>query len=133
MPSYTVGLASAANGGDLKGKKVAVLGASYRGAVKETAFSGVFATVDAVREAGGEVVVHDPMYTADELGSFGWSAYEIGQDVDVVIIQADHAEYKGLGKADFPGVSTVVDGRRVLDRSNFDGVTFLVVGQAEQV
>jgi nucleotide sugar dehydrogenase len=132
MPSYTVGLASAANGGDLKGKKVAVLGASYRGAVKETAFSGVFATVDAVREAGGEVVVHDPMYTADELGSFGWSAYQIGQDVDVVIIQADHAEYKGLGKADFPGVSTVVDGRRVLDRSNFDGVTFLVVGQAEQ-
>ncbi|MBZ4496658.1 nucleotide sugar dehydrogenase [Dermacoccus sp. Tok2021] len=132
MPSYTVGLASAANGGDLKGKKVAVLGASYRGAVKETAFSGVFATVAAIREAGGEVVVNDPMYSDDELDTFGWGAYTIGEPVDVVIVQADHAEYKSLTKADFPGVSTVVDGRRILDRSNFDGVTFLVVGQGEQ-
>ena len=31
---------------------VVVLGASYRGKVKEAAFSGVFATVDALREAG---------------------------------------------------------------------------------
>lgn len=132
MPSYTVGLAAAANGGDLKGKKVVVLGASYRGAVKETAFSGVFATVDAVREAGGEVLVHDPMYTDEELGRFGWDAYTIGESVDVVIVQADHAEYRSLTKADFPGVGTVVDGRRVLERGNFEGVTFLVVGQAAQ-
>jgi len=132
MPAYTVGLAVGAAGGDLSGKKVVVLGASYRGAVKETAFSGVFGTVAALRDAGAEVLVHDPMYTAAELEKFGWTAYEMGSPADVVIVQADHAEYAGLGKDDFPGVRVVVDGRRILDRNRFDGVTFLVVGQAEQ-
>jgi UDP-N-acetyl-D-mannosaminuronate dehydrogenase len=50
----------------------------------------------------------------------------------VVVVQADHAEYAGLSKEDFPGVQVVVDGRRVLDRARFDGARFLVVGQAEQ-
>ena len=45
MPAYSVGLAAEAAGGSLEGLTVAVLGASYRGGVKETAFSGVFATV----------------------------------------------------------------------------------------
>lgn len=132
MPAYTVGLAVGAAGGSLEGKRVVVLGASYRGAVKETAFSGVFATVDALRDAGATVLVHDPMYTADELAKFGWDAYETGQPVDVAIVQADHSEYRELTRDDLPGVSVVVDGRRVLDRSKFDGTTFLVVGQAAQ-
>lgn len=132
MPAYTVGLAVGAAGGSLEGKRVVVLGASYRGAVKETAFSGVFATVDALRDAGATVLVHDPMYTADELAKFGWDAYETGQPVDVAIAQADHAEYRELTRDDLPGVSVVVDGRRVLDRSKFDGTAFLVVGQAAQ-
>jgi UDP-N-acetyl-D-mannosaminuronate dehydrogenase len=100
--------------------------------VKETAFSGVFATVAALREAGAGVLVHDPMYTAQELKGFGWEAYELGQPVDVVVVQADHAEYAGLSKDDFPGVQVVVDGRRLLEKDKFEGVRFLVVGQAEQ-
>lgn len=133
MPSYTVGLAVGAAGGDLTGRRVAVLGASYRGGVKETAFSGVFATVDALREAGADVVVHDPMYTAEELAGFGWAPYALGEPADVVVLQADHAQYRGLSAQDVPGVQVVVDGRRVLDRERFQGVRFLVVGQAEQV
>jgi nucleotide sugar dehydrogenase len=132
MPAYTVGLAVGAAGGSLEGKKVAVLGAAYRGGVKETAFSGVFATVEALREAGADVVVHDPMYSPEELGSFGWDAYAVGTPVDVVVVQADHAEYRDLTAADFPGVQVVVDGRRVLDPARFDGVRHLVVGAAEQ-
>ena len=131
MPAYTVGLAVGAAGGDLTGKRVAVLGASYRGGVKETAFSGVFATVDALREAGAKVAVHDPMYTADELTALGWDAYALGQPVDVAILQADHAEYRDLTAGDFPGASVVVDGRRILDRSRFTGVRVIVVGQAD--
>ncbi len=130
MPAYTVGLAVGAAGGDLTGQRVAVLGASYRGAVKETAFSGVFGTVAALRDAGAEVFVHDPMYTAAELATYGWTAYDLGTPVDVVIVQADHAEYAGLTAADVPGVKVVVDGRRILDRDKFAGTTFLVVGQA---
>ncbi|TWP35912.1 nucleotide sugar dehydrogenase [Leekyejoonella antrihumi] len=132
MPAYTVGLAAGAAGGDLRGKAAVVLGASYRGGVKETAFSGVFATVDALNATGAEVLVHDPMYSADELAKFGWKAYEFGQPVDVAIVQADHASYADLSSSQLPGVSVVVDGRKILDPSKFDGARFLVVGQASK-
>jgi len=53
MPAYVVGRATEVLG-SLKGLRVVVLGASYRGKVKETAFSGVFPTVEALREAGAQ-------------------------------------------------------------------------------
>ena len=73
-----------------------VLGASYRGAVKETAFSGVFATVDSLRKRGAKVLVHDPMFSDEELAGFGWDAYHLGEEVTAAIVQADHAEYKTI-------------------------------------
>jgi UDP-N-acetyl-D-mannosaminuronate dehydrogenase len=73
------------------------------------------------------------MYSAEELGKFGWDAYLLGEPVDVVVVQADHAEYRELTAEDFPGVQVVVDGRRILDPARFEGVRFLVVGQAEKV
>ena len=130
MPAYTVGLATGAAGGSLAGMSAVVLGASYRGGVKETAFSGVFATVDSLREAGATVTVHDPMHSAEELARFGWEAYEYGQQVEVVIVQADHAEYAELSPEQVPGARVIVDGRKILDRSRFLDVTFLVVGQS---
>ena len=39
-------------------------GACYRGGVKETAFSGVFGVVDALRARGAAPFVHDPLFTA---------------------------------------------------------------------
>src|SRR5690606_29117935 len=48
MPDYTIGLLEGAYG-DLTGANVVVLGAAYRGGVKETAFSGVFGAVKALR------------------------------------------------------------------------------------
>src|SRR4051812_33124740 len=57
MPRHCVDrLAKAVDG--LEGKRVAVLGAAYRGGVKETAFSGVFATVHALRDRGATALVH---------------------------------------------------------------------------
>lgn len=131
MPSYTVGLAIGAAGGDVTGRRAVVLGAAYRGGVKETAFSGVFATVEALEAAGAQVLVHDPMYAADELRALGWEPYELGEPADLVILQADHAQYRDLGAHDLPGATVVVDGRRVLDRERFPDARFLVVGRAE--
>lgn len=131
MPAYTVGLAEGAYG-SLDGATVVVLGASYRGGVKETAFSGVFATVDNLRDKGAKVLVHDPMYTAEELAKFGWDAYELGTgSVDVAIVQADHKDYKNLTAADLPGVKLVLDGRNWLDESKFEGVEFRTIGRAK--
>ena len=129
MPEYAIALLEGAYG-DLAGARVVVLGAAYRGGVKETAFSGIFPTVEALRARGAEVLVHDPMYTDDELAAYGFTAYHLGDPVDAAVVQADHAEYRALSAADLPGVRVLVDGRRVTDPDLFAGVTRRVLGTA---
>jgi UDP-N-acetyl-D-mannosaminuronate dehydrogenase len=127
MPEYTVGLLEDAHG-PLDGQVVAVLGATYRGGVKETAFSGVFATVEALQGRGAQVLVHDPLYTDDELAALGFTPFHLGDKADAVVVQADHAEYRRVTQDDVPGVRTIVDGRRVTDATAWDGVTHRVIG-----
>ncbi|HET6740830.1 MAG TPA: nucleotide sugar dehydrogenase [Kribbella sp.] len=129
MPDYTIGLLEGAFG-DLKGAKVVVLGASYRGGVKETAFSGVFPAVEALTARGAEVSVHDPMYTDEELQGLGFTPYALGTPVDAAVLQADHAEYAQLGPADLPGVKVLVDGRDRTDPAKWAGVRRIVIGRS---
>ncbi len=128
MPEYAIGLAEGSLG-DLSGRRVVVLGASYRGRVKETAFSGVFPTVEGLKARGAQVLVHDPMFTDEELAGYGFEAYHLGEPVDAAILQADHPEYLQLTPADLPGLAVIVDGRGVLDRENFDGVAYFRIGE----
>ena len=128
MPAYCVGLAKGAYG-DLSGVRAVVLGAAYRGGVKETAFSGVFPTVEALKAEGAVVTVHDPMYTGDELRSLGFEPHTLGSDVDLAVLQSDHAQYRTLSVKDLPGVKVIIDGRRILDAAAFPDVKLLVVGK----
>ena len=129
MPGYTIGLLEGAYG-DLAGARVVVLGASYRGGVKETAFSGVFPAVEALKARGAEVSVHDPMYTDEELQGLGFTPYTLGAPVDAAVLQADHAEYAQLGPADLPGVKVLVDGRDRTDAAKWAGVRRIVIGRS---
>ena len=114
--------------GSLDGLTVAVLGASYRGGVKETAFSGVFPVVAALESRGATVVVHDPMFTDEELEKIGLVPFHLGGSADVAIVQADHRDYARLAPADVQGVRLLVDGRRVTDAALWQGVPRLVIG-----
>jgi UDP-N-acetyl-D-mannosaminuronate dehydrogenase len=114
--------------GDLTGLTAVVLGAAYRGGVKETAFSGVFATVEALQARGAKVSVHDPLYTDAELERFGWTPFHIGESADLAIVQADHADYAQLGATDFPGIRLLVDGRNATAADRWVGTPRLVIG-----
>ena len=114
--------------GSLKGLKAVVLGASYRTGVKETAFSGVFPVIDALREHGAEVAVHDTYYDDEEIRGFGWDPYTIGDAADLVIVQTNHPEYRELAASDVPGVKLVVDGRNITTAENWSGTPRLVLG-----
>jgi UDP-N-acetyl-D-mannosaminuronate dehydrogenase len=129
MPEYAVSLLEEEQGA-LTGVRVAVLGIAYRGGVKETAFSGVFPTVDALKERGAEVVVADPMYTEDEIRALGFTPYVVGngEPVDAAIIQTDHVEYRTLTPSDLPGVGTLIDGRRITDPTAWQGVRRRMIG-----
>ncbi len=129
MPDYTIGLLEGAYG-DLTGAKVAVLGAAYRGGVKETAFSGVFGAVEALKRArrgagGARPALHD-----EELERLGFTPYHLGEPVDAVVVQADHDEYRALGPADLPGIKAFIDGRRVSSAERWPGIAYRVIGNA---
>ena len=129
MPDHAITLLEGAYG-DLSGARVAVLGAAYRGGVKETAFSGVFPLVAGLRERGATALVHDPMYSDEELARFGFEPYHVGEQVDAALVQADHAMYRELDEASLPGLRAIVDGRQVTDPTRFDGVVHRVIGLA---
>lgn len=131
MPMHAVNLLKAELS-ELTGKRVAVLGAAYRGGVKETAFSGVFPVAAALASQGAIALVHDPMYTDDELKALGLMPYHLGESVDGAIIQADHVEYRTISAKDLPGATAIVDGRRILDALSFPGVALRVIGAARR-
>ncbi|MFF7646792.1 nucleotide sugar dehydrogenase [Streptomyces canus] len=126
MPEYAVRRLAEVYG-DLTGAGVLVLGAAYRGGVKETAFSGVFPVVEALRARGAEPYVSDPLYTADDLRVLGLPPYS-GQTVTAAVVQADHGEYRELGSDRFPEVRVVVDGRRITDPDRWAGAEVILLG-----
>jgi len=129
MPAWAVDVLAREHG-DLAGEHVLVLGAAYRGGVKETAFSGVFGLVDALRARGAVVSVHDPLFDDAELAALGLVHHVPGEVTDAAIVQADHDEYGTLGSEDLPTVRTVVDGRHVLDWNRWSGVRIAVLGRS---
>lgn len=126
MPSHAVDRLEQSYG-DLAGARVVVLGAAYRGGVKETAFSGVFDTVAELLSRGASVTVHDPLYTDDELATLGFAPHHLGDQVDAAIVQADHRAYQVLCDDDVPGARVLVDGRRLLDRASLSA-TVITLG-----
>jgi nucleotide sugar dehydrogenase len=117
MPAYAVDLLGAELG-TLAGARVVILGVTYRGNVKETAFSGAFPLRDALAARGAEPLAVDPLYDDDELRALGFEAWD-GREAAGAILQADHAGYTALGPEDLPGVRAIIDGRGLLDGARF--------------
>jgi UDP-N-acetyl-D-mannosaminuronate dehydrogenase len=115
MPIHAVDLLESEIG-SLADKKVVVLGAAYRGGVKETAFSGVFPLVEELKRRDAVAVVHDPLYSDQELVAEGLQPFHFGENADAGILQADHAEYLKLRKEDLPFVHVLIDGRNYLNK-----------------
>jgi len=132
MPAYAVMLAKEAYG-NLACARVAVLGAAYRGGVKEVAFSGVFPLVEALAREGAVVGVHDPMYSAQELRRLGFEPFELGRRVDLAIIHTDHSEYRRLSPSDLPGARLIVDGRLSVDGTKFASAEVIQIGVSRRI
>jgi UDP-N-acetyl-D-glucosamine dehydrogenase len=112
MPAYAVDLL----GPDIEGKTVLVLGAAYRGGVKETAFSGAHALRDELERRGARPVFADPLFSAEELEADGFPPWD-GGAADLAIVQADHFEYRALSGDDVGGARVIVDGRGVVEEA----------------
>jgi len=118
----------------LEGKRVLVLGVSYREDVKELAFTTAIPLVEMLRRRGAHVLVHDPLFSPQELASLEAEVADLESglplDVDAVIVQAFHRQYRDLDWRRFRGLRAVFDGRSALepDRIRALGAAYLAVG-----
>ena len=126
MPGYAVDLLAGALDRPLAGARVLILGVSYRGDVKETAFSSAFGVRDELTRRGAVPLATDPLYSDDELRAQGFEPWDAAP-VDAAILQADHAPYARLAPTDVPGARVVIDGRGVLDADEWSGSGVRVV------
>lgn len=118
MADYAVKKLEATVGG-LQGKNVLILGLAYRGNVKESAFSSTFKLAEALVKVGACPLVHDPLYTHDEIAHYGLTPVSLNAlpEVKAVILQAGHEQYRHLDWSSFSGCEAVFDGRAVLTDS----------------
>lgn len=115
--------------GSLDGRQVLILGVSYRGGVKETAFSGAFSLVGELEKLGASVQVLDPLFSDVELVALGLKVFRNKSWPHVVILHSDHESFKAFESADFPNVEVVYDGRNFLDKANWNATKMLTLGR----
>lgn len=87
-------------GGDVKGKKIAVLGISFKPNTDDVREAPSLVVVPALQKAGAEVVAHDPI--AQEEASrqldvkWAKTPYEAAEGAEAVVILTEWNEYRGL-------------------------------------
>ncbi|MBS3132149.1 nucleotide sugar dehydrogenase [Candidatus Woesearchaeota archaeon] len=79
-----------------KGKKIGIVGLSYREGVKEKAYSRAFAVIRLLRDKGYEVYGIDAMYNENEIKKeFGIEAIKDFNKMDSIILMNKNSEYIG--------------------------------------
>ncbi|GAA1680771.1 hypothetical protein GCM10010977_21200 [Citricoccus zhacaiensis] len=70
------------------------------------------------------------MFSDEELTSYGFTPYKHGSGpVDAAVLQAAHTEYKEWTPADLPGIRTLIDGRSIVDATQWADVTVRTIGR----
>lgn len=96
---------------NLKGKKVLVLGVTYRPNVKEVAFSGAFDVKEHLIALGTQPYFEDPLLTTEELSSYGFDSSEGQKDFNYAIIHTNHSIYGDFNFSQYPSIKYIIDGR----------------------
>jgi UDPglucose 6-dehydrogenase len=123
--------------GDLRGKRIAVLGLAFKGGVDDTRETRAVPLVTALLAKGARVVAYDPMAMPGFIRlmptiEYAPSAAECLRGSDGCIVQADWPEFNKLGKKEYSAMkcAVIVDGRRFMDRQKVRkaGAVYLGIG-----
>lgn len=121
--------------GDLRGKRVAILGLSFKGGSDDLRESRAVPLAHTLLAKGAAVVGYDPEANAAFRAAVPLA--EVANDVpgalaqaDVCIVHNDWPQWRKLKAKDFAGMrqKVVVDGRRILDRGAMKGIELRVLG-----
>jgi nucleotide sugar dehydrogenase len=118
--------------GSLRNKMVLILGLAYRANVKESAHSSAFLIAEALAERGARALVHDPLFSDEEIRARGLEPVQsLPLPVDAIVVQAWHDAYRALDLRSFAGCRAVLDGRNALSRAAVEaaGMTYAGIGR----
>ena len=119
----------------LRGREALVLGLGFRPQVKEHVCSSTFLIGEELRRRGSQPLVHDPLYTDDEIRHHGFTPFSLETDrlPQAVILSTAHRMYADLNFADLArrGVRAIVDGRAMWDPAavRTAGIQYIGVGR----
>ena len=104
--------------GSLVDQSVLILGVTYRGDVRETAFSSAELLRNALLDRGTKVYASDPLFSAEELQALGYTPLPVEREAEIraIILQAGHTAYQSFDFSRFTHCHVVLDGRSVLRR-----------------
>lgn len=93
MPAYVVKRVVAGAGGSIEGKKVVVVGVSYKANVADTREAPAAAVIDLLREQGATVVWHDDLVSSWRTES---SSPITGADIAVIVTMHDGVDVAAI-------------------------------------
>jgi len=135
MAEYAVRRVEAITG-PLANRAILILGVSYRGNVRETAFTSAKALQDALLGCGATVYIDDPLFSQDELCALGYTPLtsEIEDQICAIILQANHQAYQLFDFSRFASCQVVFDGRRALSREKIEALSmhYIAVGDGNR-
>ena len=110
----------AAAGGSVAGKRIAVLGVTFKPNTDDMREAPSLVIVPALREAGAEIVLCDPQGRKEGealLGEASWAGgpYEAAESADILVLITEWNEFRAL---DFGRIRAVMKGDLIVDLRN---------------
>jgi len=119
--------------GGLSGRRVLILGLTYRTGVKETAHSPALDLAAELRQRGAITLGHDPLLAVDEIAAAGLTSVDLGRPVsaDAVVLHTDDPTYLDFDASTVAGCAVVLDCAGAWDpaRVTARGITYLALGR----
>lgn len=118
-------------GRSIKGSSVLILGLAFRGGVKETRNSPAIPIIQRLKKLHANVFLYDPLFSKEEIESFGAAYSDSFDNMDCLVIVTDHKEFR---EYDWQKIGNkmrskvIVDGRQVLEPAEVKRLGFVYRG-----
>lgn len=118
-------------GRNVRGSNILILGLAFRGGVKETRNSPAIPIIQKLKKLHANVFLYDPLFSKEEIESFGAAYSDSFDNMDCLVIDTDHKEFK---EYDWKKIGSkmrskvIVDGRQIITPDRIRKLGFVYKG-----
>jgi len=118
-------------GRSIKDSDILILGLAFRGGVKETRNSPTIPIIERLRELHANVFLYDPLFSKEEIESFGAKYSNSFDNMDCLVIVTNHKEFREYDWQKIGGKMRsriIVDGRQIIELEKVRKLGFIYRG-----